>query len=330
MLAQIGSDVVLPTYRELDAASTDLAAAVAELDALPSASTLLDAHSAWRRARAAWRRSKAFEFGPAERLRVFAKIDWSPIRPDRIEQEIAGGAELTAEHVAELGANVKGFLALEYLLFDPQGGDGAVLASLSGRRLDYLAALAADLDAQVAELLSSWELEQGGYGCLLATAGRGNEAYPTLKSAVDEVVNRLVFVSRDVERKLGAVLGVGGEPDPAVLEARRSGNEVDDMLDDLRGIDNVYRGSTAPADGRGIAGVVTAVAPDIDRAITLSLELAIDAAAELPRPFADDLEANRAAVTKARLRVLRLARSLEIDLVSALGATLAFNPGDGD
>jgi predicted lipoprotein len=333
MLAQIGADVVLPSYRELDTAAADLAAAAMELRALPSESALAETQSAWRRTRAAWRRTKAFELGPAERLRTFAKIDWTPIRPDRIEQVISGTDELTQEHVAELGANVKGFLAVEYLLFDPDGGDAAVLETLTDggtRRLDYLVALALDIEAQAAELLSEWEPEQGGYATVLAVQDGGNAVYPKVKTAVDDVVNHLITVSRDVERKLGAALGVAGEPDAEVLEARRSLNEVDDLLDDLRGIENVYRGSVAPADGRGIAGVVGAVAPRIDRSIVLSLELAMDAVDGLPRPLAADLEGGHDALMTAQLRALRLAHALEIDLVSALGATLAFNPGDGD
>ncbi|HSD11301.1 MAG TPA: imelysin family protein, partial [Candidatus Binatia bacterium] len=144
MLAQIGADVVLPTYRELSTAAADLAFSASAFGASPTAETLDETRSAWRHARAAWRRGRAFEFGPAERMRTFAKIDFAPIRADRIEQEIADTAELTPEHVAALGANVKGFIAIEYLLFDPDGDDDAVLASFSGgdgRRAAYLAAL---------------------------------------------------------------------------------------------------------------------------------------------------------------------------------------------
>jgi uncharacterized protein len=330
MLVQIVDDTVLPTYRQLVEASNELAVAASALRARPDAATLAGSRAAWRRARAAWRRSKAFEFGPAESLRTFAKIDWSPIRAERIEQEISGDAELTAEHVAGLGANVKGLLAIEYLLFDPNGDDAEVLAAFDGdiRRLDYLVALTGDLHAQAGELLAAWEPGEGDYARTLTATG--NEEYPTLKSAVDEVVNRLIFAARDVEAKLGVLAADEGEPDPTVLEARLSGNEVEDLLDDLRGAGNVYRGATVPADGRGMAGVVMTTAPAIDESISLSFELALAAVNDLPRPLAPVLETEQERIGTAQLGARRLVRSLEIDLVSALGATLAFNPGDGD
>src|SRR5215475_351906 len=143
MLRDLANVVIVPAYEGLTADADALVAALDQLDDRPDAASLAAAQDAWRRTRAAWKQSEAFAIGPAETLRTASKIDWSPIRADRIEGEINGTADLTADYVEDLGANVKGFLAIEYLLFDPDGGDRAVVDALAAapRRRQFARAL---------------------------------------------------------------------------------------------------------------------------------------------------------------------------------------------
>jgi predicted lipoprotein len=334
MLRDVTAVVILPSYERLVAAADDLAAAAAALEQALSPPTLDAARTAWRSARSAWKQSEAFAIGPAETLRSAAKFDWSPIRPDRLEREIEGAAVLDAAYVEDLGANVKGFLAIEYLLFDPDNRDDAVLAQLAApRRRAYLRALADNLRDQTVRLRDAWSPSGGDFAAQLATAGQGSAAYATVKSAVDDLVNRLIFLSEDIaDAQLLAALGTRsrGEPRPELLDAHRSRNGLADLLDNLVGIQNVYFCAYDGRQGAGFDDVVINVSPSADGAIVVTLQAAIDSAARIPVPLEEAVASERVLVERAQVRAKQLMARLEIDLITVLGSTLRFNPSDGD
>ncbi|MBX3026212.1 imelysin family protein [bacterium] len=333
MLRDLGVTVIVPTYEALTQAADAQVEALRTLEAQPDATGLVAAQNAWRRARAAWKRSEVFAFGPAAALRSAAKIDWSPIRGDRIESAIAGSATFDAAAIEDLGANVKGLLALEYLLFDPTGGDAAVLSRLraSPARRAYARALGENLRHQSALLRDAWSPAAGNFAAELAAAGQGSQSYPTVKSAVDALVNQLIFVSDDVaQRQLQAPLGANGTPRPDLIVAARSRSGLADVLDDVTGIQNAYFGSYDGSSGASLHGIIESLSPRTDTAIRLSLRRVFDAAADLAVPLEEAIVDERAAVARAQQRAADLMRHLEIDMTSVLGSTLRFNPSDGD
>ena len=335
MLGDLAAIVIVPTYENLAAQAAGLAAATAQLDGTADATTLAAVQDAWRRTRGAWKQSEAFGFGPAETLRTPAKIDWTPVRPDRIEAEIAGDGELTADYVDDLGANVKGFLALEYLLFDPDGGDAAVLDALAAnaRRRRFVEALAEDLRDQTVVLRDAWEPMVGNFSAELADAGAGSTVYPTVKSAVDDVVNQLVFVSETVaDEQLLAALGTrtGGVPDPQIIAAHRSRNGRADLLDNLTGIEDVYFVTYAGRSGESLSAIVASLSPAVDGALSLSMRRSMETATRIPAPLEQALTTDAELVERAQARAKELMQRLQIDLISVLGSTLRFSPNDGD
>jgi predicted lipoprotein len=335
-LRDIAAVVILPTYRAFEERVAELVDASMELQSHPDDETLRAAREAWRAARGVWRQSIAFEFGPAKELRTSVKIDWAPIRSERIEAEIAGTVPLTGDFVESLGANAKGFLAMEYLLFDPRG-DAAVLDSLSGaaneRRRGYLVALAENMLSQAEALANAWEPGGGGFVGELALAGNGSSVFATLQSGLDEVVNALVLASRDVAvRRLGEPLGVadGGMLHPEAITTLRSAGGVTDIVDALVGIRNVYLAKYNGGRGDGLSEIVWNLSWEMDQSIRLALDLAIREARAIDRPLNEAIRDEREQVESAYERARTVQRALEIDLVSILGSTLRFNPGDGD
>jgi uncharacterized protein len=335
MLRDLATLVIVPSYQRLVVEAEAMTAAAAQLDGAPDAAALAALQAAWRRSRAAWKQTEAFSFGPIETLRTTAAIDWSPIRSDHVENEIGGANELTADYVGELGANSKGFLALEYLLFDPDGNDAATLAALAGdaRRRRFVHALAENLRDEAAQLRDAWAPGAGNFAAELAGAGHGSTVYPTVKSAIDKVVNQLVFLSEDIaDAQLRAVLGTrtGGVPRPDALDAHRSQNGLADLLDNLIGLQNVYFDIYAGRQGGSLNAIVGSVSPAVGGVLSLALARAMETATRIPHPLEQAVETDRALVERARVRAKELMARLEIDLVSALGTTLRFNPSDGD
>ena len=334
MLRDVTGLVIVPTYERLVAAAEQQVAAVDQLDRTTDGMSLGAAQLAWRQARAVWKQSEAFAIGPVETLRTSSKIDWSPVRPDRIETEIKGSGELTADYVEDLGANVKGFLAIEYLLFDPNGDD-AVLAALTAapRRRQFLRALAENLCDQAAVLRDAWTVGPDEFGAVLGNPNAANPVFPTVKSAVDKLVNQLIFLSEDIaDTQLLAALGMrdGGPPRPDALAAHRSQNGLADLLDELAGIQNVYFSAYAGRRGTSLADIVEAVDPQTANSLSLTMHRALETASTIPPPLEESVVTDAPAVQRAQVRAKELMHGLEIDLITVLGTTLRFNPNDGD
>jgi predicted lipoprotein len=333
MLHDVALTVIVPGYEALAAAADEQVAALAALESRPDPDTLSAARTAWRRTRSAWKESEPFAFGPAATLRTAAKIDWAPVRADRLERAIAAASDFDSAAIEDLGANVKGFLALEYLLFDPTGDDAAVLADLrrAPARRAYARALAQNLRDQAVLLRDAWSPDGGNFAAELATAGQGSRTYPTVKAAVDALVNQLIFLSDDVaQRQLLAPLGSDEAPRPDLIAAARSRSGLADVLDAVAGIQNAYFGTYRGRRGASLSDVVQGISPRVDTGIELTADRVLAAAADLSLPLEDAVTSERAQVARTQARAADLMRRLEIDLVSVLGTTLRFNPGDGD
>ena len=342
-------DVVRPSLADVAARAAELSAAAAALAAAPSQATLDAARAAWRAARAPWKECDAFAFGPASDDRLAVAIDQVPVEPAKIEAEIAGTAALTVDYVETLGADRKGFHAIEHVLFGA-GDDAAVLASLTtdaaaARRRDLVAALAGNLERKVAELGRAWAPDGGGYAEAVAAPGASNPTYPTIKSVIDAFVNQTVFLTEVVaDARIGKPLGLatGGAPAPALEESGPSDNSLADMAASVRGIRAIYTGARDGAagggggggggstGGGGISALVAAQRPAIDREARQLLDRALAAIEAIPRPFRVAVVEHQAEVQAAYDAVKELKVLLATEVLAALGATLSFNDNDGD
>ncbi|MGE0868556.1 MAG: imelysin family protein [Kofleriaceae bacterium] len=328
------SDVVEPTLDAVADRAATLGAATETLAAAPSQTTLDTAQAAWRDARDPWKQSEAFGFGPAMQMRLGVAIDQSPIDAPKIDEELAGTAVISDAYVATLGANRKGFHALEYLMFDGDD-DAAVLAALTTdplaeRRKAYLVAIAHDLAHNAAVLRDAWET---GYTLQFTDPGSDNPEYPTIKSVIDTLTNESVFLAELIANaKIGKPSGTatGGVPAPQLEESGPSDNSLADMASNLRGIRAIYTGSLDGTGTRGIGQLVKQSSPVTDRAVREAIAAAIAAVEAIPRPYRMSLIEQRPEIAAAHDAVKELKRLLGTEVIAVLGATLKFNDNDGD
>jgi len=337
MLREIGENVVVPTYRDFEARAGELAdAAVAFCDA-PSADRLGAAQRAWWEAHGVLRRGSAFAFGPHSDapLRVGPKVDFWPVREDDVEEVLAGTGAIDPE---ALGASRKGLPVVEYLLYDAEGGDTAVMTAFDdpdggARRCDYLTVLTADVVEQARTLADAWDPAHGDYLSELVDAGRDSESFDSLHAAVSEVVNRMLFaVENVIVLKLGKPDGdpTGGEPMPDLVESRYSDRSLEDMLDDLGSVHAVYTGSYGDVDGMGVDEYLRARSPRLDAAVLDHIELATRSISEIPEPLRTAVVEDRAAVQRAKSNARALHFLLGVDVANAMAVTVTFNDTDGD
>ncbi|WP_170319758.1 imelysin family protein [Polyangium spumosum] len=340
VMRDLAYEVMLPIYEELEQEALPLPASVGAFCDAPTEETLSAAQAAWRAARVPWKHAEAFRFGPVEDLRLGTALDFWPARVDSIEAAIAAAPEtVPVAHITSLGVSTKGLPALEYLLFDPAGGNAAVLASLGSadavgkKRCSYARALAEAIAANATAAEDAWSLEGGAFVDQVAKAGTGSVVFPTGQDGIARVVNLLIATMQAVnENRVSEPLGVvsGAGPDPSLVESRFSDDSIDDLLNILRGVEDVYLGRHGERGGRGITELVAARSPAIDAAVRKAFSDAMAASAAIPPPLREAISKDPAAVTKAHdaLRVLR--RLLSTDVASVLGVSVTLSDNDGD
>ncbi len=330
VVASIALDVAEPTFASWATATAELESAGQGLCPVSQAS-LQPVQAAWRAARVELGHARPFAFGPWVEGSFGPAVDFWPVRVDVIEAGVVAGVDTSAEGIAALGAANKGMPVLEYLVFDPMGGDENVLELLAdASRCDYAAALTADLARNAEALHAAWDPARGAFATELADAGTGSEAYPSVQRALDALVNGVIFALQDVaDAKMAVPLGSksDGFPDPEAVESRFSDNARADISANLRGARNAYLG---PPDGPGITDLVAAENPELDAQIRSQFEVTLAAIEALQEPLRLMVVQSPGRVETARQQVRTLLRLFEADVAALLGVTVSLNDNDGD
>ena len=329
-----GEDSILPMYRDLDARTASLATALATLADTPSTDTLGAVQDAWRSVCETWALQEALHIGPSEDLHTGAAVA-QPASTTGIDTLLAGTDPLTPEDVALLGTNRKGLMAMEYLLFDADGGNTAVLARITqegtpgARRRTFLASLGVVLHSDVTTVRAAWEPDQGNFLAQLSGAGTTSTRYPTQKDAVQEVFNQLLAAVEKEELRLSKPLGfdTGGTVQPDQEEARRSDNSLANLGNALTGMEQVWNG--ANGDG-GMSRVVAASNKTLDATVRDNLAAVRTALQAIPPPLRTALYNHRDEVDAARAAFSTLRSTLASEVASNLGVSITFNDTDGD
>lgn len=330
VVASLAEQVMLPTHAELEARASELPAAIDPLCAEPTMARLTAAQTAWRAVRVPLGRGNAFAFGPIDDEHIRTAIDFWPSRVESIDATLEMQVEPTPETIDALGVTSKGLPTIEYLLFDPVGGDAAVLAALDpatpegAYRCSYVRALAVDVATRTSELHRAWA---DGFVRELAEE---SERYPTAQSAVDDVLNHLVFAVQDMtDMKLGRPLGdkTGGVPQPDIVQSRFSDNALADLGSDLEGASAVWIGAEG---GLGLGDAVASRNAALDSRVRDQIDVATQSVASLTTPLRLAVVDDPAPVEAARADIRELRRLLEVDVANVLGVTITLNDNDGD
>ena len=334
LLASWGSYLVDGLYAEFEASTEVLDQKVNALCALPSDVALEEARGGWREARAPWKRAEGFAFGPykKEPHRFGIKIDFWPARSEIIDEMLASDQELTLDTVKSFGTVHAGMPVLEYLLFQPGIDHLAELAS-DPRRCQYLTGLSADLLADARGMHDAWHPDGDNYLNELQGAGVTSEVFTTLQEAMTEVVNRLGWTVENIRLdKLGRPLGQStsdGTPSPEMAESRFSGRSIEDIGDNLTGLEVLFFGGDSP-EQLGLDDYLI----ELGTPLTAQAEQAFGAVRErldaITVPLTTAVSTEPEKVQGAIDALTDLQLFLQVDVASLLSVTIGFNDTDGD
>lgn len=320
VLTDVSTNVIVDTYAELNSASAQLKVAVAALQETPTTANLESAREAWVNTRKPWEQSEGFLYGPVDTGGIDPAMDTWPVDVNAMNAILDSGDPITPA-VLESNNEARGFHLLEYILWGIDG-DKAI-EDITTRELEYLVAAAADLHNNTQTLYDGWKADGDNYAANFVEAGESGSVYASRKGALEELVDGIITISDEVANgKIADPLNAeAGSPSPELEESRFSNNSKLDFANNIRSVQNVYLGTYASYNGKGLSDVVVEIDAQLDADIQAQITASIDAIEAIPGTFTDAISNNRDAVEEAQGQVNTLKNLLEsklLPLVSGL------------
>ncbi len=308
-------NVMVPKYDLHAQNGAALSVAVEAFNADPTQANLEAAQDSWRAARAPWELSETSLFGPVDVNGYDPALDSWPLNLVDLNTVLGEAGDLSQADFDALDVSLKGFHAVELLLF---GADGARDPdSLTDREKAYLALAAKDV-AKIAGLLAtSWTGGDTPYAAVFRTAGEpGNTTYPSRFAAAQEITTGMVGILDEVAN--GKIADPYNERDQNLVESPFSFNSKLDFANNVRGAKTAYVGDfeLAQKDGRGLSDWVVERDAALDTRLQAEFDAAIAAIEAIPAPFRDSIldDASRPKI-KAAIDAINVVRtSVEADL----------------
>ena len=308
VLLSVTDQVIVPTYDNLFQKSTVMVNTLNSLLAAQTQVNLDAAQQAWRDARIPWEQSEGFLYGPVETLGIDPSIDSWPVNQADLDAVLASGDVLTKTYIDGQEGTLKGFHTIEYLLFG--SNSNKQVGDFTPRQFEYLAACAQSLQGACQSLRDNWVGGTVKFGQTFKTAGQsGNAAYPSQKSALQEILNGLITIADEVAN--GKINEPYAQEDLLLEESRFSVNSKADFADNIRSIQNIYTGLYGSASGKGLSEVVKAKNAALDTEVRQKIANAIAAIEAIEGTFTTAIFNAKPSVEKARDEVRNLQELLQ-------------------
>lgn len=318
------SEIVYASYRDSLTTAQGLGEAVGALVSGPSAATLEAARDAWRAAREPYLQTEVYRFyagpiddedsGPEGLINAWpldeGHIDYVE---GNLESGIINDPQIDISTTALVSANLNpgetdvatGYHAIEFLLWgqdsNPDGpgqrpfadympGTSPVQANAE-RRGQYLSTASDILAGHLEQLTAAWAPDASNYRSTLEASAPA--------AALSNILSGMIILSgfELASERLSAALDAQDQEEE---HSCFSDNTHRDMVQDIRGLANVWTGSYAPVTGAPISGtgiqdVIAASDPDLAAEITRQITESLSLAEALQPPFDREISADNAA-----------------------------------
>ncbi len=298
------------------ATTADALAATARDHCAPGDETL---RAAYQTAFDGWMGAQHLRFGPLELDdRAYALAFWPDTRgrtPAGLKALIAKAdpAAVTPEGMAAQSIAVRGFFALDYLLYDPAAGaDGPYGCAM-------IQAISGDIARVADEVLAAWA---GDYGQLFLSAGApGNTLFLAPKETTLALFTALqAGLAFDRDQRLGRPMGSFAAPTPLRAEARRSGRPQRNLVVSLQSLSELA------------LILAEAVSPEAGAKVGATTTRAVSLAEGLKDPLFEGVStpSGRLRLEQDQQAITAISSALTQTIGPALGVAQGFNAQDGD
>ncbi len=333
MLQNYANNLIKPSFVELQSKVNALQTATGTFGTTVNEQNLAALQTAWKDAYTAFQYANAFNLGPAgeagTRKKLVEEAGTFPVSTTKIENKIAANTT----NLNDFDRDARGFLAVEYLIFNRQNDNAAIVTQFANAaRRNYLAALTAKLKEQVDAVVTAW-----------------NDAYTTdflnnngtsAGSSTSQLYNEFVASFEAIKNlKLGLPLGKRApqtEAAPQLVEAYYSGQSLPMLTAHLTAIENIWYGKSTlnGQDGIGFKEYLQSV--EGGSALIASTETQLAAihtalqAIPTATPLSVQIVNSPVPVENFYNELQKNVRYFKSDMSSLLGIAITFSSGDGD
>lgn len=292
----------------------------------PTRSSLSNLKEVWRSAFLHWKTAEIYSLGAIQSSFIHTRIHQWPVNFDAIETNIINEVVINEDFVSSTGANVKGYGALEYLLF--HSAEAAILSEFTtaenaDRRLQYLKSLVSNLREQSDLLRIFWNDIEDNFKANLETGVSGIQ---------NQVVNALIagletIKGRKIEEALNAESTALEQ-----LEAFQSEQSKNAIAANLNAIYSTYLGDFDANNDFGLEEYIIEVLnrPDIDLALKEAFESAFSDLDAMDDSLENTIILNVDLVENFRISIQEIIGIFKSDFSSAASIVVTFNDNDGD
>ena len=237
VLTDFANVVVNPDYQDIQAKAAILNTSIQTLNTSTTDANLAAAQKAWKDTRAAWESCEGFLFGPVEDNSYDPTMDDWPVNKVDLDALINSNNPLQLADIDPLETTLKGFHAIEYVIFGVGGTRKA--SDITAREKLYVVSLAQSLYNTTTQLRNSWDPASGNYTAQVVNAGNGSTRYTTRKAVFVALVGSMADICNEVaNEKMQTPLTA---KDSTLDESSFSHNSVTDFKNNITGVLNAYK-----------------------------------------------------------------------------------------
>lgn len=299
---------ILPQLQSLAQASSTLEQSIDNYNNSGSQSDLLLAQQSWLSTRIIWEQYEAALYGPVTTFSIDPALDSWPINFTEIDSVLKSGKAFTFEYIDSLPETLRGFHAIEYILFGI--GKSRQTAQITPRMKEFLKATGGNLKNKTHRLLNEWSPAVYNYADQFLKAGAGSNVYKSKQEALLEITGGLSEILDEVAN------GKIGTPflalDSMLEESPFALNSWIDFKNNMMGVKNIYSGN---GNNRALSAWVKQYNKSLDARITANLDLIIQSISAFNEPFGRSIHVNPGAITSLQLQINQLHDIFENELI---------------
>ena len=327
LLESVANSLIIPNFESLQSSVNNLSTATNTFVQTTSEENLIALRTAWIQAVKDHQHCSAFGFGPAELLLgPYAEVlGVFPVDEAQVEQNLL---DANFDLPNSFDRDVRGFYAVEYLIYGNGSSDTDLIAGFDQNRKDYLVLIVNELKTNFDNIVNEWN---GSYLQEFINSD-GTAAGSSISLLYNQFVKDYENLKNfKVELPAGLTAGQEGA-DGRLVEAFYSGISRDLIVQHFQSARNIWAGQSKS--GQNLVGfqeylqTVTGGTDLINT--TLSAIATIDnAIAALPQGrLSDNVDAAELATLRDALQ--NNTANFKSSMSSLLGISITFNSGDGD
>lgn len=332
MLENYAKNLIKPSFTELQNKVNTLKTVTDTFVQNTNLTNLQSLQLAWEDAYTAFQYANAYNFGPAGEEGItkslVEEIATFPVSATKIENAITNNNA----NFNDFNRDARGFLTVEYLIFDINGDNNAILTAFSSaNRKNFLSGAVTNIQQRVDAVVNAWN---GTYYNDFINAD-GSSAGSSTALLYNEFVKSFESIKN---YKLGLPLGKRPgqtSTEPALVEAYYSGKTLKMLQNHLQNIENIWYGKDKNGnDGIGLYEYLESVegGKQLIENTKVQWNAVKNALNTIPAAPSISVQIQNAPLPVENLHteLQKHTRFFKSDMSSLLGIAITYSSGDGD